>query len=134
MSKLRLEMEALAVESFATGIRVAGTGTVRGRWDVPREGDSPGDMAITPPPDAGPHLREHLLGHLRDDLRHRVQLHHPPVRRLRVTASVPIRCRTNAKARPGAPGRAFAFGRSSCRPESLHHLMNSISRYVGSGQ
>lgn len=50
MDKLRLEMDALVVESFATAELEPGAGTVRGRFfDVPRE-DTPGEVIITPPP------------------------------------------------------------------------------------
>jgi len=48
MGKLRLEMDALVVESFATAQRVPGAGTVRGRYlDVPRE-DTPGETVTVP--------------------------------------------------------------------------------------
>ena len=48
MGKIRLDIDALAVESFATAATAAtaeGAGTVRGRMDVPRETD-PGDIVI----------------------------------------------------------------------------------------
>lgn len=47
MNKLRMDIDALVVESFATDASAEGTGTVRGRMDVPRE--DTGDVAITPP-------------------------------------------------------------------------------------
>lgn len=48
MNKLRLEMDALVVESFATAGREQGAGTVRGRFfDVPRE-DTPGEVITVP--------------------------------------------------------------------------------------
>jgi len=48
MDKLKLEMDALVVESFATAERVQDAGTVRGRdFDVPRE-DTPGEVIIIP--------------------------------------------------------------------------------------
>ncbi|HET7459828.1 MAG TPA: hypothetical protein VFJ82_01220 [Longimicrobium sp.] len=47
MNKLRLEIDALVVESFATAAADDGSGTVRGRMDVPRE-DTPGDIIVVP--------------------------------------------------------------------------------------
>jgi hypothetical protein len=50
MNKLKLEIDALVVDSFPTADRVEAAGTVHGRVDadVPRESDT-GDIAITPP-------------------------------------------------------------------------------------